>query len=65
MGEALVRDHLSRPLPVRHGCRIIAGGDVFLMNRQSEDSLDGRYFGALPTTTVVGRVAPLWTDKEH
>jgi type IV secretory pathway protease TraF len=28
MGEALDRDHLRRPLPFWHGCRVIAGGDV-------------------------------------
>jgi conjugative transfer signal peptidase TraF len=65
MGEALDRDHLRRPLPFWHGCRVIAGGDVFLMNRLSEDSLDGRYFGLLPTTTIAGRADPLWTDQEH
>src|ERR1700690_3446496 len=53
MGMALDRDHLPRPPPVWHGCRVIAGGDVFLMNRQPGDSLDGRYFGPLPTTGVV------------
>ena len=65
MGEALDRDHLSRSLPVWHGCRVIADGDVFLMNRQSGDSLDGRYFGPLPTISIVGRADPLWTDQEH
>ena len=65
MGDALDRDHLSRPLPVWHGCRVVAAGDVFLMNRRSGDSLDGRYFGPLPTTAVVGRADPLWTDQEH
>ena len=35
------------------------------MNRQSEDSLDGRYFGPLPATTIVGEAAPLWTDEEQ
>ena len=65
VGDALDRDHYIRPLPVWHGCRVVAGGDVFLMNRQSEDSLDGRYFGPLPTTAVVGRADPLWTDQEH
>ena len=65
MGEALDLDHLGRPLPVWHGCCVVAGGDVFLVNRQSGDSLDGRYFGPLPTTAVVGRADPLWTDQEH
>ena len=65
MGDALDRDHLSRPLPIWRGCRVVGGGDVFLMNRQSGDSLDGRYSGPLPTTTIVGQADPLWTDHEH
>jgi conjugative transfer signal peptidase TraF len=65
MGDVLDRDHLGRPLPIWHGCRVVGAGNVFLMNRQSGDSLDGRYFGPLPTTTVVGRADPLWTDQEH
>ena len=64
MGEALDRDHLRRPLPVWQGCRVVAAGDVFLMNWRSGDSLDGRYFGPLPATTIVGRADPLWTNKE-
>lgn len=61
MGEARERDSRGRPLPVWRGCRVIAAGEVFLMNWQSVDSLDGRYFGALPTTAIVGRAEPLWT----
>ena len=64
IGDALGRDHLGRPLPVWQGCRLIATGQVFLMNRQSPDSLDGRYFGPLPTTTIVGRADPLWTHEK-
>jgi conjugative transfer signal peptidase TraF len=65
VGEALDRDHLGRPLPVWHGCRVVDAGNVFLMNRQSGESLDGRYFGPLPTISIVGRADPLWTDQEH
>jgi conjugative transfer signal peptidase TraF len=65
MGVALDHDHRGRPLPTWQGCQVIDAGDVFLMNRQSEDSLDGRYFGSLPTTSIVGRADPLWTEKEH
>ena len=64
MGDALVRDSRGRPLPVWQGCQRIPDGDVFLMNRESEDSFDGRYFGLLPVTTVVGRANPLWTREE-
>ena len=65
MGEALEHDRRGRHLPVWQGCRVIAPGQVFLMNRQSDDSLDGRYFGPLPATTIVGEAAPLWTDEEQ
>ena len=65
MGEALDHDRRGRLLPVWQGCRVIAQGEVFLMNRQAEDSLDGRYFGPLPATTIVGEAAPLWTDEEQ
>jgi len=64
MGVARERDSRGRPLPVWQGCRLIAEGEVFLMNWQSAESLDGRYFGALPTTAIIGRAEPLWTDKD-
>lgn len=64
MGDALDRDSRGRLLPVWQGCRRIPAGKVFLMNWQSEDSLDGRYFGLLPLTTIVGRADPLWTREE-
>lgn len=64
MGDALERDSRGRPLPVWHGCQRIPDGQVFLMNWQSEDSLDGRYFGLLPITAIVGRADPIWTRKE-
>ena len=64
VGEARERDGRNRPLPVWHGCRVIADGDVFVMNWQSADSLDGRYFGPLPTSAVIGIAIPLWTDEE-
>ncbi len=38
-------------------------GEVFLMNPTAPDSLDGRYFGPLPASSIVGRAVPLWTDE--
>lgn len=64
IGDARERDGRGRPLPAWHGCRVIAEGDVFVMNWQSEDSLDGRYFGPLPASAVIGRVVPVWTHEE-
>jgi conjugative transfer signal peptidase TraF len=64
VGQAYERDGRGRPLPVWQGCRVIADGDVFVMNWQSADSLDSRYFGPLPTSAVIGRAVPVWTDEE-
>jgi conjugative transfer signal peptidase TraF len=64
VGEAHDRDGRGRLLPVWHGCQIIADGDVFVMNWQSADSLDSRYFGPLPASAVIGRAVPVWTDEE-
>jgi len=64
MGEALERDSLGRILPVWQGCRVIGDGEIFLMNWEVRDSLDGRYFGPIPADSVIGRAVPLWTDEE-
>ena len=65
MGQARERDSQGRPLPVWQGCRVVADGEVFFMNWQSANSLDGRYFGVLPTTAIIGRAEPLWTEEER
>jgi conjugative transfer signal peptidase TraF len=64
-GEARERDSRGRRLPVWQGCSVVADGEVFLMNWQSADSLDGRYFGVLPTSAIIGRAKPLWTSREE
>ena len=61
VAEALESDRRGRALPAWRGCRVVAAGEVFLMNRRSADSLDGRYFGALTETTIIGRADPIWT----
>jgi conjugative transfer signal peptidase TraF len=62
-GQALERDRLGRPMPVWEGCRQLRDGEVFLMNWNAPDSLDGRYFGPLPAHTIIARAMPLWTDE--
>jgi conjugative transfer signal peptidase TraF len=63
-GAARERDGQGRLLPVWQGCRVIGVDEVFLMNRHSADSLDGRYFGPIPSSAVIGRALPVWTREE-
>ena len=63
IGAARDHDHLGRPLPRWSGCHTLGAGEAFLMNPTVPDSLDGRYFGPLPVTSIVARAVPLWTDE--
>lgn len=64
VGAALAHDPRGRALPVWQGCRLIAHGEVFLMNVDQAASLDGRYFGPTPFSAIVGRAVPLWTSAQ-
>lgn len=64
LGDALDRDRMGRALPVWRGCQRIADGDLFLMNPDIHDSLDGRYFGPIAARSVIGRATPLYTDED-
>ncbi|GHE45802.1 peptidase S26 [Camelimonas fluminis] len=64
VGKALERDRVGRDLPAWQGCRRIQTGEVFLMNWQVRDSLDGRYFGLTSTDRIIGHAVPLWTDED-
>ncbi len=63
--NARERDHAGRLLPVWSGCRHISSGEVFLLNASEPASLDGRYFGPLRVSSVVGRAVPIWTGGAH
>jgi conjugative transfer signal peptidase TraF len=65
VGDALDRDSQGRDLPAWQGCRIVAHDELFLMNWRSSFSFDGRYFGPLPASTIVGRATPLWIKKDN
>ncbi|MGE0289396.1 MAG: S26 family signal peptidase [Bradyrhizobium sp.] len=64
VGQARERDARGRPLPVWQGCRPLLAGKIFIMNRQSADSFDGRYFGPIPASAVIGQATPVWTEGE-
>ena len=63
-GNAQAHDHLGRLLPVWQGCLKLGGEQVFLLNPGRPGSLDGRYFGPLPTTSIIGLATPLWIFGE-
>lgn len=60
-GLAREYDSRGRLLPGWQGCHLLADDELFLMNRDAASSLDGRYFGAVPIASVIGRARPLWT----
>ena len=61
VGRARERDSADRKMPVWQGCRTIGDDELFVMNWQSADSLDGRYFRFLPASAIIGRALPVWT----
>ena len=63
-GDAQSFDHRGRPLPVWQGCQPLAADQVFVMNPVEPRSLDSRYFGALPLSTVIGSATPVWLSSE-
>lgn len=60
VGVARSHDDDGRDLPVWSGCRILAEDEIFVMNVEVADSLDGRYFGPTSTSAILGRADPLW-----
>jgi len=60
LGDARASDRRGRPLPRWHGCAWLRAGDVFVMNATVRDSFDGRYFGILPASSIIGRATPVW-----
>ena len=59
--RALANDRIGRLLPVWSGCWPLSTGEVFLLMADVPASLDGRYFGATPTSSIIGKAVPLWT----
>ncbi|WP_340266128.1 S26 family signal peptidase [Sphingobium mellinum] len=55
------RDGMGRPLPVWQGCRKLRTGELLMLNPDHADSMDGRYFGPLQASTVLGRAIPILT----
>jgi conjugative transfer signal peptidase TraF len=54
VARALRSDKLGRRMPMWHGCRRLAPGDLFVL-ADNPQSFDGRYFGLVSVRAVVGR----------
>ena len=65
LGEAQHTDSHSRPMPVWRGCHRITSDEVFLMNPDAENSLDGRYFGPIPRNALLAEAIPIWITVDH
>jgi conjugative transfer signal peptidase TraF len=60
VARRLEHDHLGRRLLHWQGCHRL-GDEVFPLMADVPTSFDGRYFGAVPKSAVIGRLVPLWT----
>lgn len=61
IGPVLSVDSAGRPLPQHRGCFVVRKGDFFVASQHFERSFDGRYFGPLPMSLLLGEARPLWT----
>ena len=61
VATARAADRARRPLPVWTGCYRLRADMIFLLAPLVPASFDGRYFGPIATSRIVGRAMPLWT----
>jgi len=61
VAHRLDTDRAGRLLPHWTGCEILGPGAFFLLMPDVPDSFDGRYFGVIARSDIIGRVVPLWT----
>ncbi len=63
-GEVAIRlrqDGQSLPLTGWQGCKTLGADQVFLLNGSVLHSFDGRYFGPVSRSAIIGTLRPLWT----
>ncbi|MFC7522187.1 signal peptidase I [Xanthomonas populi] len=63
VGAVAATDRTGVPLPhVLQGCRRVPEGHIFTIGDGLANSYDGRYYGFVPLSAVVGSITPLWTQ---
>jgi type IV secretory pathway protease TraF len=63
VARALTADSAGRPLPAWRGCRDLRRNEFLLLGEGAADSYDGRYFGPVVASAIMGRAIPLWTRR--
>lgn len=61
VAERLAHDAQGRPLPAWDGCRALESDEIFLLQDGVAGSFDGRYFGPVKRSDVLGVLIPVWT----
>jgi conjugative transfer signal peptidase TraF len=61
--DARMADERGRPLLHWSGCTTLAASQVFVLSA-APDSFDGRYFGPINQSHVIGAAYPVWV-KQH
>lgn len=56
----LAQDGAGRPMPIWTGCQMLGQDQYLLLMTGSAASFDGRYFGPVRASQVVGKAVPLW-----
>ncbi len=56
-------DRWGRPLPSWQQCRHLEPGELFLLSVTNPASFDGRYFGPVRASAVIGVAHPVWLEK--
>uniref|UniRef100_UPI0027B9B3A6 S26 family signal peptidase n=1 Tax=Dokdonella sp. TaxID=2291710 RepID=UPI0027B9B3A6 len=59
----LLADRWGRPLPSWQQCRRLEPGELFLLSVTNPASFDGRYFGPVRASAVIGVAHPVWLEK--
>jgi len=57
--KRLQKDSLGRVMPWWNGCHTLLAGEVFVLNPDAPQSFDGRYFGVVSATSIIGKLRPL------